>query len=91
MSLFVKNNSDYFKFKIKINRSLRPRSPKLCLKECDTALVSKNMLGMAPRIYNRLPSQMKELTVSMFKKQLKKLLVDKCYYCIQDFLNDDHL
>lgn len=56
-----------------------------------TALLKKSLLTMGPVIYNKIPQAYKELTLGLFKKRLTSLLIDKCYYSIQDFLNDDSL
>lgn len=46
---------------------------------------------MAPKIYNKLPDAMKKDKLFLFKKNLKKLLTLRCYYTVNDFLNDKSL
>lgn len=58
---------------------------------CNTALVRKSVLGMGPRIYNKLPDVIKKLNVTQFKKELKQLLIEKCYYAIDEFLSDKNM
>jgi hypothetical protein len=59
--------------------------------ECKTALMRKSILGMAPRIYNKIPISIRTLDIVLFKKNLTKLLIRKCYYSTQDFLNDSDM
>lgn len=57
-----------------------------------TALFDKSVFGMAPRLYNRLPKSLLELESNIkFKRELYNLLVNKCYYKINDYLNDRSL
>lgn len=53
-----------------------------------TALLRKSILSMGPVIYNKIPPTIKDQSLSIFKKRLTSLLINKCYYSIQDFLTD---
>lgn len=46
---------------------------------------------MAPDIFNKIPDQIKNLPLQEFKKRFTELLVNKCYYSVQAFLNDNVL
>lgn len=85
MSVFVKQNSHlYHSF-----NSTRLRHRILHHVVPNTALYQKNVLGMAPKIYNKLPLRIKSVQeLNTFKTLLKKLLVDKCYYTVNEFLED---
>lgn len=87
---FIKSNVNFFEHYIpKYKQNLRPRSqhkiypPKSC-----TAILSNNILGMGPRIYNKLPDYLKNLNNRDVKTKLFNQLIDKCYYSIEEFLND---
>lgn len=54
-----------------------------------TSLLKKSVICMAPIIYNKIPNQIKNLPLQKFKKCFTELLVDKCYYSVQDFLDDN--
>ncbi|KAJ8715498.1 hypothetical protein PYW07_009980 [Mythimna separata] len=56
-----------------------------------TSLLKKNVLCMAPLVYNKIPDRIKNLPLQKFKKCLTELLVNKCYYSVQEFLNDNNL
>lgn len=90
ISVFVKTNKRLFE-KVSTLRDVAIRSQyanSLSNQRCKTALVRKSVLGMAPRIYNKLPDDIKNLNVTQFKKKLKLLLIEKCYYTTDEFLND---
>jgi FtsZ-interacting cell division protein YlmF len=90
IAIFVKCNPYLFN-KISDTRKLPTRSQyesQLRNKQCKTALARKSVLGMAPKIYNKIPSAIKKLQLGHFKNKLKLLLINKCYYNIQQFLND---
>lgn len=82
--LFVRRNL------LKYSRvsSLR-RADKLNLIPSKTALFQKSIFTMGPKLYNKLPKCIKAAeTINLFKKMLFKLLIDKAYYSIEEFLND---
>lgn len=60
----------------------------LCNIKCKTSLMQKSFFGIAPKIYNKIPENIKKMPLVKFKKTLASLLIDKCYYKIEDFLND---
>jgi hypothetical protein len=42
--------------------------------------------------YNKLPNNIKQIeNINQFKKKLKELLIKRCYYSIDDYLNEDFL
>lgn len=43
----------------------------------------------APNFYNRLPNEIKKLPLKQFKARLKKLLLTKAFYCLNEFLTCD--
>lgn len=54
-----------------------------------TALYSKSIFGMAPKIFNHLPKTLRnEENINVFKMSLKKIFVEKCYYCLDQFFTD---
>src|SRR5699024_11165629 len=42
-----------------------------------------------PRFYNKLPAHIRSLNLQLFKSRVKLFLTEKCYYTIQEYLNDD--
>ena len=41
----------------------------------------------APTFYNKLPSQIKNLSDTMFKAAIKKCLIEKAFYTFDEFMN----
>lgn len=92
VAIFVRTNKHLFTSLLDKRQRLGPlRSQykyQLYTGGYQTSLLQKNILTMGPLIYNKLPIHLKELPIKMFKKKLVKLLLDKCYYAIKDFVND---
>lgn len=44
---------------------------------------------MSIRCYNKLPSSLKMLNVRTFKENLRSILIDKAYYSLNEFFNDN--
>lgn len=47
-----------------------------------------NVPCMAPIIFNKIPNIIKDLDIVQFRKKLFKLLIDKCYYSVLEFMSD---
>lgn len=92
MAMFVKCNHKLFPTVLNISSRpdvLRSQYKDLIsISRYRTALLKKNVLGMAPIIYNKIPQQIREETLFIFKKKLTLLLLDGCYYSIKEFLDD---
>lgn len=85
---FVKSNPKLFeKLNDTVIRNRRDNS-KLRMHTARTALMRKSIFCMAPLLYNKLPKALRDETTMTFKKSVRKLLVDKCYYHISEFLAD---
>jgi hypothetical protein len=52
-------------------------------------LYSRNSYWMAIQLYNKLPDSMKYLPLHKFKNNLCQRLLNKMYYTVKDFLNDN--
>lgn len=88
VAVFVKLNLHLFIFAVdRSSRAQRDKS-RLCLCKANTTLMHKSVFAMAPKIFNKLPNNIKDLNLNLFKKQLKKLLIEKCYYNVYDYLSD---
>lgn len=90
ISMFIRNNMNFFEIQSQPQKTLRPRPRhQLMTLTANKMLLHKNIFGMAPTIYNKLPESLKDMKTSIFKIKLKRFLVNKSYYCINDYLNDD--
>lgn len=85
---FVKSNSHLFPLLSDTNPRNRRNNNELCLHSSKTALMKKSFFCMAPKIYNKIPQSYKTLTNNLFKRKIRGLLTDKCYYSIDDFMTD---
>lgn len=90
VALFVKCNPDLFVLasrgrvlpvRAQYQHNLRAPTKK-------TALVAKSLLGMAPRIYNKIPKDIIQLDLKIFKRKMTELLITKCYYSVTQYLNE---
>lgn len=69
--------------------SLR-RADKLHLVPSKTTLFQRSIFTMAPKVYNKLPKCVRSAeNINIFKKKLFLFLIDKTYYSVESFLNDD--
>lgn len=87
VALFVKNNPHLFPLKSNFVARNR-REDRLCLFPSKTALLRNSIVCMGPIIYNKLPKSYQKLDINEFKRKFKKILIDKCYYNIDEFLKD---
>ena len=54
------------------------------------ALLQKNIDFLGPKIFNNLPTQIKNITGPLkFKKKLKDWLIDKVFYSLEEFFADN--
>lgn len=88
IALFVKTNSNLFPRLSDKSSRIRRDGSKLCLHTARTSHMMKSVFCMAPVIYNKIPHEIKDMNVHMFKKKLLHLLAEKCYYKVCDFIND---
>lgn len=89
-SLFVKNNPHLFK-KMATVKKLPIRAQymnTLCHVKCKTALMKKSFFGIAPQVFNKVPDAIKCMPLQKFRNTLQKLLLENCYYTLDQFLND---
>lgn len=88
LALFVRTNPQNFpRLSDAVSRNRRDNH-RLLSQASKTSLLQKSIFCMGPKIYNKIPKSFKDLNINSFKKQLKSFLTDKCYYKVNDFLND---
>lgn len=84
-SLFTKRDDNITK------HHLRPRN-KLTLPGSNIKHHSSSPLAMSIKIYNKLPDYLKNITNDKnFIKDLKSILLKKCYYSIKEFIDDKNI
>lgn len=84
VATFVKTNYDLFD-----NFNSERYKNKISAPRRSTALFKKSIFGMAPLVYNHLPTSIREIQVlHLFKKRLSQFLIGKAYYSVNEFLQD---
>lgn len=88
LALFVRANPKIFpNLSVQAIRNRRDKN-KLLNRPSKTQLFRNSVFGMGPVIYNKVPQEIRELNTNLFKKKLKDLLTARCYYRIDEFLQD---
>lgn len=88
MALFVRKHPQLFPRKSEfVMRNIRDNS-KLQIPGSKTAFLQKSVVFMSRKIYNKMPKTLKDLDDNIFRTKLKQLLINKCYYNINDFMTD---
>lgn len=92
-NVFVKTNLSLYKIATKsYYRKLRDKNKsELEVTHGKTALMNKSILSMAQKIFNKLPETIKTLNLDNFKKELLKILINKCYYSVKAYLDDNSI
>ena len=86
IAIFVKTNPNLFPRMADVFPRNRRDNSQLCQHRSRTALMRKSVFCMAPIIYNKLPNDLKELNLELFKKKIKNFLASKAYYDVKEFL-----
>lgn len=93
VALFVKMNSQLFTKMEDVRMRKGPMrsqyKSQLHTGDYKTSLLKNSIFSMGPLIYNRLSKHLKELPFTVFKKQLTKWLLDKNYYSLKEFFDDE--
>lgn len=86
---FVKKHPILYSPEKKIRRNNRYQN-KLKIPFSNLKFVTSSPHNMTIKIYNHIPNSIKNSdNLKLFNKSLKKILINKCYYSLQDFFNDD--
>lgn len=86
--VFIRTNENLFEF----SENAR-RKNKICFTQHSSAIFGKSIINMAPRIYNKLPGELadRSLSITILKRKLKEFLIKKCYYSINEYFDDKQL
>lgn len=87
---FVRKNQEFYTKRedIQTRYTLRHRS-RLNVPSSRLKMHSTSPYVMSTKIYNKLPKLIKEEEkINIFLKKLKLFLINKCYYSINEYLND---
>lgn len=91
-ALFVKSHLQLFEIK-KLLRPIRKRvGPQLLLPPSKLAMVRNGPYCRCVRIMNKVLGFLNlEISDRLFKKRLKEILIEKCYYSMDEFFDDNSL
>lgn len=85
--VFVKHNPSSVEF-----HTRKRLADRLMLSSRSTALMHKSVFCRIPHIFNKLPKSLRECSnINTFKQKLYDILVKKCYYKLEEYLNDDRI
>lgn len=85
--VFTKANLKSFQKKNETCKFTTRYPNRLVIPKSSTTLFQKNVSYMSVRVFNKLPDILKDLPLKKFKFTLNKLLCDKCFYSIDEFMN----
>lgn len=88
VAMFVKTNPHLFQRAVDMSSRRQRDETRLGATQAKTALKHKSLFCMGPKIFNHIPKDIKQLNINLFKVRLNKLLAEKWYYSIHDFLID---
>lgn len=90
MTLFVNKYRHFFKSKSEFFTNYNRRNKdKLILPMTTLKQFSKGPYSRLVNIYNKIPSSIKDIKNELvFRSKLKEYLISRCYYSVDEFLND---
>lgn len=85
VSVFIRNNyKDFDKINNRRHNNLLKAMPR------KTAVFSRSILGMGPKIFNKLPKALRDIeNLFHFKRELNKFLLERNYYNLNEFFTDN--
>lgn len=85
--LFVKNNAMYFSKKSSRTDNLRSKHKyNIPIPQINNTIFYKSTYYTAIKIYNKLPTDLKELNGNFFKLKLRRWLINKAHYTLEEYL-----
>ena len=85
-ALFVKNNMNLFEnHHFQHLHDTRNREH-LVVMQTSRTYIDSGVLNTSIRVYNKVPKEIKRLSPSAFKKELKSFLLQKNYYALEEFI-----
>lgn len=85
--LFVHNNLHLFNTNSSVHSVNTRNKNKLCITQCNLALRQRGLGYMGVKLYNHLPENLKTIRdIKQFKCKFKDLLINKCYYSVEEYL-----
>jgi len=77
--MYLRRNSDIYEYNTRRKQDLHVPS-------CNTSLVNRSVMNMGIRLYNEMPTRIKQLDILRdFKRKLKLFLLDHPFYSLNEF------
>lgn len=90
MCKFVRKHFDLYKKRKDITTYTLRHGDRLMLPTSRITMHSDSPFVMSIKLYNKLPTEIKnEAKLNKFTQQVKKFLCEKCYYTVNEYLNDN--
>lgn len=86
--MYVIKNIDSFTKNSDVHNFNTRNKNKIAIRKFRVRKVCKSFLGQSIRFYNKLPDNVLKLTFPALKIYLKKSLMSKAYYTVEDYLTD---
>lgn len=88
-STYVKNRINEYPAQKDIHEHNTRNCKKLCVPQCRLTSTMSGPYQMSIKIFNKLPDTIKNISnINKFKLELKKMLLPKAYYSINEYFND---
>lgn len=86
--LYTHKHVSSFKKKGDVHSINTRNKNKLCIPKFRLEKVNRSFMGNTVRYYNKLPDNATKLPIRRFKAYIKKNLIKKAYYTVNDYIND---
>jgi hypothetical protein len=88
---FLKKYQGNVKQNLEIHDHNTRKKLDLHTRQCYTVLYQKSVVNMGIKLFNRLPTKIKQLdNYKNFKREVKNFLVHNAFYTIEEFLNNEY-
>ena len=86
--MYVHKNKHKFKKNCDVHNRNTRNKDKLAIPTSRLRTISNSWRGNCVNFYNKLPINFTSLSINKFKSIVKRKLICKAYYCINDYIND---
>lgn len=87
--MYVKKNFEKFEKYSNIHHVNTRNKDNLVIHTTRLQRISRSFMGQCIRFYNKLPKNVRDMPINIFKKAIKSRLCSKGYYKISDYLDDN--
>ena len=82
-NMYLRRNSDIYEYNTR-------RKQDFHVPTCNTSLFNRSVINMGIRLYNKMPTRIKQLdSLRDFKRKLKLFLLDRPFYSLNEFIFEE--